>query len=224
MVITRGLASSESKGGKLSTMNLRITFLIFLTLWAAKGTSLSDDLSTRVDLLLRNWKSTTPETLRDPANADAIEALRREAIRSREPRSCTLLLRAGDPEFTSLRLSEFGNHPNDRGEDIAKSGNARLILLLAPALFQEENASIQKVPAGDEVSWITPLSVRAGAAIGEIIQNSSVFSPGVVAWAKELFKIGGTNLNGDRQQVRDWVTLNRQTLEAGEYGSVHPPS
>jgi hypothetical protein len=172
---------------------------------------------------MRNWKSLTAAYLRDPANADVVADLRERVLRSREQRASALLLRIDDPQITALRLKEFTNGQRDAGEDIGRSGNPNLIVKLAPAVFREESARIEKTGDGDEVLRTTPLSVRAAYVIREIILNSSLFSPPVKAWAQRLFPIGSDNLQEYRQEIRTWIALNKRGLESGNYAKIGSP-
>ena len=177
----------------------------------------------RTDMAMRNWKSVGPAFLRDPANADIRSGLRTKVFRSRDPRAVVLLLKIDDPEVVRLRITEFMTSRRDAGEDIARSGNANLIMKLAPAVFKDEDAQIQKTGDGNEVVRTTPLSVRAAFVVRHIVLNSSSFNAAVKNWANRLFALGSNSSEEDRQEIRTWITVNKRALEAGEYARIVPP-
>jgi hypothetical protein len=197
--------------------------LLFVTVasLAAKAAG-ADSVYKQIDAVMRNWRSITPEYLHDPANSALLTELRREAHDSSEERVRALLLKIDDPEITSLCLAEFQANQWAHGDEIALSGNPKQILALAPPLFQEESAAAKRLPQGEEVMRISPLSVRAACAIRGLILNSTAFSPAVVTSAKNAFEIGKINSETLRARVRSWVTQNRQALEAGDYSAVKP--
>jgi hypothetical protein len=176
----------------------------------------------QIDAVMRNWRSITPEYLHDPVNLALLTELRRKAHDSSYERVRALLLKIDDLETTSLCLAEFQTNQRARGDDIALSGNPKLILALAPALFREESPETKKFPDGDEVRRVRPLSVRAAFAIRELILNSTAFSPAVVISAKNAFEIGKINSETLRARVRTWVTQNRPALATGNYSAVTP--
>jgi hypothetical protein len=205
--------------------NLRVSITFFLgclLVFAARAAS-RDDIERQADDLVTNWRSVRPDFAHDPTKAKVLEVLRKRARIAGEERARVLLLKVGDPETVARRLAEFEITPQDRGQDIALSGNPRLILGLANAIFKEENVTSEKVPGGEESVRLLPLSVRAAMAIRALILTSAVFNPSVKTWAKDLQEIGTKNIEQSRASVRAWVKMNRGVLESGRYAAAKIP-
>jgi hypothetical protein len=201
---------------------LSVIFISCLLLGTAHGAP--PDVERKVDDLMKNWKSVKPEFLRDPANADVVNAVRKRAERVGYRDVRALLLKLDDPGFTSFRLSEFKkSEPLSDGADMVKSGNPKLILVLADALFQEESAQIGKFPDGDHPRYVTPLSVRAAFVIRGIVLENPAFDSSVKTWARSLREVGSRHAERTRAEVRAWFTANRRLLEAGNYRAVKAP-
>lgn len=201
---------------------LPVILISCLLLGTASGAP--PDVERRVDDLMKNWKSVKPDILRDPAHADVVNALRQRAKRVGYRDVRALFLKLDDPEFTSSRLSEFKiNSRQDPGEDFIESGNPKLILALADALFTEESAEPQNFPNGDEVRRVSPLSVRAAHVIRGIVLANPAFKPSVKTWVRSLRVLSSQNAERSRAEMRMWFTANRRLLEAGNYAAVKAP-
>ena len=202
-----------------------ITFVIFNTV---KG---ADSESFQTDTIWKNWKSTTSESLRNPANSKVIPVLRKYARDSADQRAQVLLLNLQDPEIVSFCNRDF--HKADRPYDRAAAANTfalcsepQLMLLFIDDLNRAESTKSSRVAAGEEVVRITPLSVLATEVIRGIIIHSPQFTQSVKDWAASLPK--GSERIEDRDKARTLVRLfwqqNEPLLRSQRYTEVRPPA
>lgn len=182
-------------------------------------TARSQDLDARVDAVIRNCRNVTKEFLQTPENADIVARLRQRAVGTmRDGRSILLLLRMDDPETVRFCVEKLAED-QELGGYFVTSENPRLILVLEPALFREESAKYQ----GEGRFRLWPYSVRAAWVVHDLITASAAFSPEVKEW-NQTVQFGTTEGEAGRQQIRDWMRLNKAALEAGNFAAAKAPN
>lgn len=182
----------------------------------------AQDLSARVDAVIRNNRNISKQFLLAPENADVVARLRQRALGpSHDARSTLLLLRIDDPETVRYCIENLIREQSIAG-DFVLSRNPRLISALGGPLFKEESAKYGKLVSGHESFAVFPGSVIAARAIQELIKSSASFNPEVTDWAS---KVRFETKDGEegRQKIRDWVTLNKQVLEAEDFAAAKVP-
>jgi hypothetical protein len=175
--------------------------------------------------LSRNWRTITPDVLRDPANAEAIQCLRLEAKEPHRSFARLPLLRMRDPEFTAQCISDFRTrgYPTrgNAAQQLKASANPEVIALIADDLFRDEStATFFVTPEFRE----RPISVYAGDIIRAIIADVPEFSPAMKSWAALLSRQPHERRDAVREEMRRWWSDNRSALKAKNYEAVKPPT
>lgn len=187
--------------------------------------SLEPDVTQKADQIIRNWKSIDVRTLRDPANAEAIKKLKKEAHQSSRSDVRVPLLRLGDKDTTDLCLADYRSpHSFERGQaarQLAESANAGIIQLVADDLFRNE--STQTVFVAPEFR-LKPISVHAGEIIRALVSAAPDFNAATKQWVASLSRQSGDQREAVRDEMRRWWSENRPLITAGRYAEVQPPS
>jgi hypothetical protein len=176
----------------------------------------SSDREAAVAHLLENFRTVTPETLRDPKNADLIECLRQRAKTDDVSRARVLLLRLGDEATLKTTIDQLhADRPNLAARALIKSGNPKIISLLAEDFDRiEDRAFITK---GDGPLHYT-VGMRAASIARQIILDSPAFTPQVKEWAKAL-----PELSLQMQiSIRQWWHANKAALLQEQYQTASP--
>lgn len=176
------------------------------------------EASTKLNAALQNWRSLTPEVLRQPENAGLVGELRNAAISKKDSVAIVLMIELDDIGVISkclqdLRSNDFRGR-NHAMRQLGAAANPLVISMLANGLQQEES---EKEILEDDVG-MPRLSMAATYIIYTTIMNSSAFKPEVKSWLKAIDP-GTVDV---RETMRAWWKYNKAALTCKDYGSVVP--
>src|SRR2546421_1558703 len=166
-----------------------IVSIVFVSALCSTSWASGSDVNAKADDIVRNWRTVDLRTLREPANAEAIKNLKKQAMNSSRTDVRVPLLRLGDPNITELCLAQYRKlHFFERGQatkQLAASNNPAIISLVADDLFRNESTDTVFVPPEYRVK---PVSVHAGEIIRAIIMSNAVFNQATKNWATSVSK------------------------------------
>jgi hypothetical protein len=210
---------------------VRVVFLVVcITLTAALSNATADAQSDeqvrqKAEALSHNWRTVTPDMLRDPANAEAIRRLRIEAKQPHRNYARMPLLRMRDPEVIAQCIAEFHSEQfatrQQAAQQLKASANPVVISLVADDLFlNESTATVFVTPEFRK----RPLSVYAGDIIQAIIADSPEFNHATKEWAASLSHRPSNERNAVRDEMRQWWLQSKSSIASQKYREVKPPS
>ena len=199
---------------RFATIALAASSLWIASLEAVYGQNA--DTQRKVNAAIGNWKSVTPEILRDPANVDLLQALRSIAKDPRQTAARVPLIKLGDEDVIRSCLEELRSERRSSAmNQLGMAGNPKIIPLLASVLYREESPKKTRL---SEDLWTLPISMAAASVVKATILNSSEFSNELKEWAKHLPAVSP----GLRDGVRVWWKVNQAAIERGDYQAVVP--
>lgn len=195
---------------------------LFLTLsffWSPRQDAIAGNPQTEAKLrgALGNFQALTPETLRDPANADLLEELRSLATNTDLTAARVPLIKLGDETVIRSCLKMLDSEErNSAIAQLVMAANPKVIALLESDLNREENP--EKIRVSHDV-WRSPVSMNAALIVKRIVLKSPAFSAEVKEWARALPSFSA----GLRVGIRAWWETNKAALLREDYGAVVPP-